>query len=89
MLEKNQPLKGFVFSAWTNKATGYRWFSVERGKPGNLQFPHLSQSYIATEGETMDAFQSAVAVAVMQAAEHQAMQNVGAIVACYLKREPK
>ena len=59
LVEKNQPLEGFVFEAWTSKRTGHRWFSVIAGKE--------SESYIATEGETMDAFQSAVAVAVMQA----------------------
>lgn len=67
LIEKNQPLEGFEFTEWTSNATGLRWFSVARGNPGNIQFPRLSQHYVAPDSESLAAFQSAIAVAVMQA----------------------
>jgi hypothetical protein len=67
LIEKKQPLEGFRFKTFESPHTGKRWLMVERGNQRSKSHPLFSQSYIAHEGDTLAAFQSAVAVAVMQA----------------------
>lgn len=67
LVKMEQPLEDFIFREWISNQTGFRWFSVERGAAGSKTRPLVSRSYQPQPGESLEAFQSAVAVAVMQA----------------------